>query len=152
MIDKVDEILAPLEAKSEDEIAAIMEAILAKTEAEQLEWATRVMKLESWRWVAGMSTTDRELVCSVAPNGVLRVFTLGKRLEERMAEACIPNFLDPMTVLALINVVRIAFPARDFVVQFPAAIPFHDLAHSLVVYLEDEPVAEVVEEPAAETE
>jgi len=148
MVDKVDEILAPLEAKSEDEIAAIMEAILAKTEAEQLEWANRVVKLESWRWVAGMSTTDRELVCSVAKNGVLRVFTLGKKLEERMADACIPNFLDPMTVLALINVIRIAFPARDFVVQFPASVPFHDLAHSLVGYLEDAPT----EEPSTEAE
>lgn len=123
--------------RTPEETEALILEIMAKTEQEQAEWSAKLVKMENWSWQIGMTTTDREIVCAVAKNGILRLYSpSSKKVVERLAEECVPNLIDPITVLALINVIRIAYPARDFVVQFPATIPFHDLAHHLIDYLE----------------
>ena len=122
--------------RSVDETEALIQQVLAQTEAEQAEWSDKLVAMEHWRWVAGMTTRDREVVCAVANNGILRLYSPStKRIVERLAEQCRPNLVDPMTVLAIINLVRVAYPMRDFVVQFPAVVPFHDLAHHIIRYL-----------------
>ena len=122
------------------DVEAVLKQVLAETEAQMAELGKRVVGFEHWTWVAGMRTMNKELVCSVAQNGILRLYsTADKKVVERDASDCTPNFADPMTVLALVDVIRIAFPERDFVVQFPAMVPFHDLAAHLVDYLESKP-------------
>lgn len=135
--------LAGLE-KVED-VEAMLKQVLADTEAEMSELGKRVVGFEHWTWVAGMRTTDKEMVCSVAPNRMLRLYTADKKIVERDATDCTPNFADPMTVLALIAVIRIAYPERDFVIQFPAMVPFHSLAGHLVDYLADVPAEKITE-------
>jgi hypothetical protein len=125
------------------DVEAVLKQVIADTEAQMSVLGKRVVGFEHWTWVAGMRTTDKELVCSVAQNGVLRLYsTDDKKIVERDASDCTPNFADPMTVLALIAVIRIAFPERDFVIQFPALVPFHDLAGHMVDYLEDKPAVQ----------
>jgi hypothetical protein len=143
MSDKQVEVEGQLQVIEEGaDVEAMLQQVLAETEAQMAELGKRVVGFEHWTWVAGMRTTDKEMVCSVAQNGILRLYsTADKKVVERDATDCTPNFADPMTVLALIDVIRIAFPERDFVVQFPAMVPFHDLAKNLVDYLEDKPVA-----------
>ena len=124
--------------RSVEETEALLKQIVEETEAKMLDLGKRAVGLEKWCWVVGMRTIGKEVVCSVAQNGILRLYA-DKKLVERDATDCVPNFADPMTVLGLVDVIRIAFPERDFVVQFPAMIPMHELAYSLVDYLEDTP-------------
>jgi hypothetical protein len=148
MSDKQIEVEGQLQSiEQTEDVEAMLKQVLAETEAQMAELGKRVVKFEHWTWIAGMRTTDKELVCSVAQNGILRLYTVDKKIVERDGAECVPNLADPMTVLALIDVIRIAFPERDFVVQFPAVVPFHDLAANLVDYLEDAP-----KEPAVEAE
>lgn len=133
--DKVVGVGGMVERSAEETEALIME-VIRKTEEEQAEWSDKLVEMEHWRWVAGMSTRDREIVCSVAKNGMLRCYSPStKRITDRFATDCRPNLVDPVTVLAIISLVRVAYPTRDFVVQFPAAVPFHDLAHHMIQYL-----------------
>ena len=133
----VEQAIDSLVERTPEETETLILEIMAKTEQEQVEWSERLVKMENFRWQMGMTTTDREVVCAVAKNGILRCYSpSSKKIVERLADECVPNLIDPMTVLAIINVIRIAFPARDFVVQFPATIPFHDLAHHLIDYLD----------------
>jgi hypothetical protein len=133
--DKVVGVGGMVERSAEETEALIMD-VIRKTEEEQAEWSEKLVAMEHWRWVAGMSTRDREIVCSVAKNGILRCYSpSSKRITERLAEDCRPNLVDPLTVLAIISLVRVAYPTRDFVVQFPASIPFHDHAHHMIQYL-----------------
>ena len=143
MSDKQVEVEGQLQSIEQGEdVEAMLKQVLAETEAQMSELGKRVVGLEHWTWVAGMRTTDKELVCSVAQNGILRLYTVDKKIVERDASECTPNFADPLTVLALIAVIRIAFPERDFVIQFPAMVPFHDLAGHMVDYLEDKPAVQ----------
>ena len=132
----VEQAVSVVVERSAEETEALIMEVIRKTEEEQAEWAEKLVTMENWRWFSGMSTRDREIVCAVAHNGILRCYSpSSKRITERLSEDCRPNLVDPMTVLAIISLIRVAYPTRDFVVQFPASVPFHDHAHHMIQYL-----------------
>jgi hypothetical protein len=130
---------AMIDGKTEAEISAILDKVLEETEAEDREFAERLKKLSGWRWIKGMSTTDRELVVGTSEDGILQVLNAKRFIEVRNADEAIPDLSDPLTVLSIIDLVRSALPDRDFVVAFTSITPYRELARAMVMYLENPP-------------
>jgi hypothetical protein len=137
-VEVVSEVVS-IDGKTEAEISAILDKVIEETEAEDLEFALRLKSLPAWRWIRGVSTSERELVLSVNDDGTLQVLNAKRFIESRKEADLLPDISDPLTVLSIIDLVRVGLPDRDFVVAFTSITPYRELARAMIQYLENPP-------------